>query len=114
VDLVLRVNAQAYSVEAATPRHAHEWRVWKDVALPEGKVLIPGVIAHTTAVVEHPETVAERIVNFARVVGRERVMAGADCGFAQGALYQRQHPSVMWAKFEALVEGARLASARLF
>src|SRR4029453_15967338 len=114
VDLLVRVKAQAYSVEAATPRHAYEWRVWEDVTLPEGKVLIPGVIAHTTAVVEHPETVAERLMNFARVVGRERVMAGADCGFAQGALYQRQHPTVMWAKFEALAQGARLASERLW
>ena len=113
VDLVLRVKAQAYSVEAATPRHAYEWRVWEDVKLPDGKLLIPGVIAHTTAVVEHPETVAERITNFARLVGRERVIAGVDCGFAQGALYQRQHPSVMWAKFEALVAGAKLASERL-
>ena len=113
-DLLLRVRAQAYSVEAATPRHAYEWRVWEDVKLPEGKVLVPGVIAHTTAVVEHPETIAERIMNFARLVGRERVIAGADCGFAQGALYQRQHPSVMWAKFEALAEGARLASERLW
>jgi 5-methyltetrahydropteroyltriglutamate--homocysteine methyltransferase len=114
VDLLLRVKAQAYSVEAATPRHSYEWRVWEDVKLPTDKVLIPGVIAHTTAVVEHPETVAERIINFARVVGRERVMAGADCGFAQGAMYQRQHPTVMWAKFEALVQGARLASERLW
>jgi 5-methyltetrahydropteroyltriglutamate--homocysteine methyltransferase len=114
VDLVLRVNAQAYSIEAATPRHAYEWRVWEDVKLPAGKVLIPGVIAHTTAVVEHPETVAERLMNFARVVSRERVIAGADCGFAQGAMYQRQHPTVMWAKFAALVEGARLASERLW
>jgi 5-methyltetrahydropteroyltriglutamate--homocysteine methyltransferase len=114
VDLVLRVRAQAYSIEAATPRHAYEWRVWKDVRLPEGKVLIPGVIAHTTAVVEHPETVAERLMNFASIVGRERVIAGADCGFAQGALFQRQHPTVMWAKFEALVQGARLASERLW
>ncbi len=114
VDLVLRVRAQAYSIEAATPRHSHEWRVWEDVRLPEGKVLIPGVIAHTTAVVEHPETVAERIEIYARLVGRERVMAGADCGFAQGALFQRQHPTIMWAKFQALVEGARLASRRLW
>jgi 5-methyltetrahydropteroyltriglutamate--homocysteine methyltransferase len=114
VDLLLRVNAQAYSVEAATPRHAYEWRVWEEVKLPESKVLIPGVIAHTTAVVEHPETVAERIITFARVVGREQVMAGADCGFAQGALYQRQHPTVMWAKFEALVAGAQLATTRLW
>jgi 5-methyltetrahydropteroyltriglutamate--homocysteine methyltransferase len=114
VDLLLRVKAQAYSVEAATPRHAYEWRVWEEVKLPAGKVLIPGVIAHTTAVVEHPETVAERIITFARVVGRERVMAGVDCGFAQGAMYQRQHPTVMWAKFAALVEGAKLASERLW
>src|SRR5262247_2766642 len=114
VDLVLRVKAQAYSIEAATPRHSHEWRVWEDVKLPEGKVLIPGVIAHTTAVVEHPETVAERILTYARLLGGERVMAGADCGFAQGALFQRQHPSIMWAKFEALVQGARLASERLW
>jgi 5-methyltetrahydropteroyltriglutamate--homocysteine methyltransferase len=114
VDLVLRVKAGAYSIEAATPRHSHEWRVWEDVKLPEGKVLIPGVIAHTTAVVEHPETVAERLTTYARLVGRERVIAGADCGFAQGALFQRQHPTIMWAKFEALVEGARLASERLW
>ena len=114
VDLVLRVNAQAYSLEAATPRHSYEWRVWETVKLPAGKVLIPGVIAHTTAVVEHPETIAERITNFARLLGRERVMAGADCGFAQGALYARQHPTVMWAKFAALVEGARLTSERLW
>jgi 5-methyltetrahydropteroyltriglutamate--homocysteine methyltransferase len=114
VDLVLSVKAQAYSIEAATPRHSYEWRIWKDVKLPEGKILIPGVIAHTTAVVEHPETVAERIMNFASVVGRERVIAGADCGFAQGALYQRQHPTVMWAKFRALAQGAALASQRLW
>ena len=82
--------------------------------MPAGKVLIPGVIAHTTAVVEHPETIAERLMTFAQVVGRERVIAGADCGFAQGALYQRQHPTVMWAKFEALVEGAKLATQRLW
>jgi 5-methyltetrahydropteroyltriglutamate--homocysteine methyltransferase len=114
VDLVLGVKAQAYSIEAATPRHSHEWRLWEDVKLPDGKVLIPGVIAHTTAVVEHPETVAERILNFATLVGRERVIAGVDCGFAQGALFQRQHPSIMWAKFEALVEGARIASKKLW
>ena len=114
VDLVLGVKAQAYSIEAATPRHSYEWRVWEEVKLPDGKVLIPGVIAHTTAVVEHPETVAERIVTYAKLVGRERVMAGVDCGFAQGALFQRQHPSIVWAKFEALVAGARLASQRLW
>ena len=79
VDLMLGVRSQAFSVEAATPRHSYEWRVWNDVKLTEGKILIPGVIAHTTAVVEHPETVAEGIMNFAGVVGRERVIAGADC-----------------------------------
>ena len=114
VDLLLTVNAQGYSIEAATPRHSWEWRVWEDVKLPDGKVLIPGVIAHTTAVVEHPETVAERIMSFAGVVGKERVIAGADCGFAQGAMYERQHPSIVWAKFRALAEGARLASERLW
>jgi 5-methyltetrahydropteroyltriglutamate--homocysteine methyltransferase len=114
VDLMLTVKAQAYSIEAANPRHSWEWRVWEDVTLPAGKILIPGVIAHTTAVVEHPETIAERITNFARVVGRDRVIAGADCGFAQGAMYQRQHPTVMWAKFRALAEGARIASRRLW
>ena len=112
-DLVLTIKAQAYSIEAATPRHSYEWQVWKDVKLPGDKILIPGVIAHTTAVVEHPETIAERILNFVRVVGPERVIAGADCGFAQGALYERQHPTVMWAKFRALAEGARLASQRV-
>ena len=114
VDLMLTVKAQAYSIEAANPRHSWEWRVWEDVTLPADKILIPGVIAHTTAVVEHPETIAERITNFARVVGRDRVIAGADCGFAQGAMYQRQHPTVMWAKFRALAEGARIASRRLW
>ncbi len=114
VDLMLRVKAQGYSVEAATPRHAYEWRAWEEVKLPEDKVLIPGVIAHNTAVVEHPETIAERLMTFAQVLGRERVMAGADCGFAQGALYQRQHPTVMRAKFEALVEGAQIASRKLW
>jgi len=114
IDIMLSVKAQAYSVEAATPRHSWEWQVWEDVKLPDGKLLIPGVIAHTTAVVEHPETIAERLTNYAGVVGRERVIAGADCGFAQGALYERQHPTVMWAKFQAMAEGARLASQRLW
>jgi 5-methyltetrahydropteroyltriglutamate--homocysteine methyltransferase len=113
VELLLTVNAGAYSIEAANPRHSWEWKIWEEVKLPDDKLLIPGVIAHTTAVVEHPETVAERISNFARAVGPERVIAGADCGFAQGAMYERQHPSVMWAKFEALAAGARLASERL-
>ena len=113
VDIMLQVNAQGYSVEAATPRHSYEWQVWQDVKLPDDKILIPGVIAHTTAVVEHPETIAERILNYVRLVGAERVIAGADCGFAQGSLYERQHPSVMWAKFRAMAAGARLATSRI-
>jgi 5-methyltetrahydropteroyltriglutamate--homocysteine methyltransferase len=115
VDLVLRVNAQAYSVEAANPRHEYEWKVWRDIArLPEGKILIPGVVTHSTNVVEHPETVAERIERYASVVGRENVIAGTDCGFAQGWTMNRTHPSVQWAKLQALAEGARLASGRLW
>jgi 5-methyltetrahydropteroyltriglutamate--homocysteine methyltransferase len=88
--------------------------VWKNVKLPDGKVLIPGVISHATNVVEHPELIAERITRFANLLGRENVLAGTDCGFAQGTFYRRVHPTVMWAKFEALVEGARLASKRLW
>ncbi len=114
VDLVLKVRAGAYVIESANPRHEHEWQVWKDVKLPPGRVLIPGVISHATNVVEHPELVSERIQRFARVLGRENVMAGTDCGFAQGTFYRRVHPSIMWAKFEALVEGARLASKQLW
>jgi 5-methyltetrahydropteroyltriglutamate--homocysteine methyltransferase len=114
VDLILKVRAGAYVLESANPRHEHEWQVWKNVKLPEGKVLIPGVISHATNVVEHPELVAERIVRFADLLGRENVMAGTDCGFAQGTFYRRVHPSIMWAKFEALVEGARLASKQLW
>jgi 5-methyltetrahydropteroyltriglutamate--homocysteine methyltransferase len=114
VDLVLRVRAGAYSFEAANPRHEHEWRVWEGVALPEDAVLIPGVITQSTVLVEHPELVAERIARFASVVGRERVIAGADCGFASFAGSTEIHPSVVWAKLAALVEGARLASRRLW
>jgi 5-methyltetrahydropteroyltriglutamate--homocysteine methyltransferase len=114
VDLALRVNAQALSVEAANPRHEYEWRVWRDVKLPEGKILIPGVVTHSTNVVEHPETVAERIERYASVVGAENVIAGTDCGFAQGWTMARTHPTVQWAKLQALADGARLASARLW
>ena len=88
--------------------------MWKNVKLPDGKVLIPGVISHATNVVEHPELIAERITRFANLLGRENVLAGTDCGFAQGTFYRRVHPTVMWAKFEALVEGARLASKQLW
>ena len=114
IDLVLQVNAQAYSIEAANVRHEHEWRVWEKVKLPAGKILIPGVVTHHTISVEHPRLVADRIVRFARLLGPENVIAGTDCGFSQTNNIERVHPSVMWAKLEALVEGARLASAELF
>ena len=114
VDLVLKIRAGAFLIEGANPRHEHEWRVWESVRLPPGKVLVPGVISHATNVVEHPELVAERIVRFAGVLGRENIMAGTDCGFAQGPFHRRVHPSIMWAKLEALAAGARLASRRLW
>jgi 5-methyltetrahydropteroyltriglutamate--homocysteine methyltransferase len=114
VDLVLEVRAGAYSIEAANPRHEHEWRVWQNAKLPPGKILIPGVVTHHIITVEHPKLVADRIVRFARLVGRENVIAGTDCGFAQVDRIQRVHPTVMWAKLEALVEGARLASKELW
>jgi 5-methyltetrahydropteroyltriglutamate--homocysteine methyltransferase len=114
VDLILRVQAGAYSFEAANPRHEHEWRVWETVSLPADTVLIPGVITQSTVLVEHPELVAERIARFAGVVGRERVMAGADCGFASFAGAAEIHPSIVWAKLAALTEGARIASRRLW
>ncbi len=114
VDLILKVRAGAYLIEAANPRHEHEWRVWKDVKLPEGKILAPGVVSHGTNVVEHPELVAERILRFASLVGRENVIASTDCGFAQEQFNRRVHPSIMWAKLEAMAEGARIASEELW
>ena len=114
VDLVLKVKAGAYSIEAANPRHEHEWRVWKKVKLPPGKILIPGVITHHTTTVEHPRLVADRLIRYADIVGRENVIAGADCGFAQADIFERVQIKVMWAKFEALVEGAKIASAELW
>jgi len=114
VDLILGMKVGAFVIEGANPRHEHEWRVWESAKLPEGRVLIPGVISHATNVVEHPELVAERIVRLARLVGRENVIAGTDCGFAQGPFHRRVHPSIMWAKLAALVEGARIASAELW
>ncbi len=114
VDLILNVRAGAYSIEAANVRHEHEWYVWQKVKLPPGKILIPGVVTHHTTTVEHPRLVAERIVTFAKLVGRENVIAGTDCGFAQAQDIQRVHPQVMWAKFESLAEGARLASKELW
>ena len=111
VDLMLQVNASAYSFEVANPRHQHEWRTWESVKLPEGKVLIPGFISHAMSFVEHPELIADGIETYARLVGRENVIAGADCGFSSRATYKPEvHPSVVWAKFQALAEGARLAS----
>jgi 5-methyltetrahydropteroyltriglutamate--homocysteine methyltransferase len=114
IDLILRVNAGAYSIEAANVRHEHEWHIWEKVKLPAGKVLIPGVVSHHTTTVEHPLLVSERIVRFAKLVGRENVIAGTDCGFAQADVIRRVHPQVMWAKLEALAEGARLATKELW
>ena len=114
VDLILKVNVGAYVIESANPRHEHEWKVWANARLAPGQVLIPGVISHATNVVEHPELVAERIVRLARIVGRENVIAGTDCGFAQGPFHRRVHPTIMWAKLQALCEGARLASRELW
>jgi 5-methyltetrahydropteroyltriglutamate--homocysteine methyltransferase len=114
VGLLLKLNVGGYSIEAANPRHEHEWKVWTEVKLPEGRTLMPGVVSHQTNVVEHPELVAERLVRFANVVGRDHVMAGTDCGFAQGPFVRRVHESIMWAKLESLVEGARLASEELW
>ena len=109
VDLVLSVNAGAYSVEAGNVRHEHEWRVWKDARLPDAKLLIPGVVSHATNIVEHPQVVADRIVRYANVVGRDNVIAGTDCGFGG-----RIHPQIAWAKLKALADGARLASQELW
>ena len=114
VDLILQVRAGAYSIEAANVRHEHEWRVWQDTPLPPGRRLIPGVVTHHTTSVEHPRLVADRIVRFATILGRENVIAGTDCGFAQLEGIRRVHPQVMWAKLEALAEGARLASRELW
>jgi 5-methyltetrahydropteroyltriglutamate--homocysteine methyltransferase len=109
VGVMLAINANAYSFEAGNVRHEHEWKVWQDVKLPDDKVVLPGVVSHATNVVEHPELVCERILRFASVVGRERVIASTDCG-----LGGRIHPQIAWAKLEALTEGARLASRSLW
>jgi 5-methyltetrahydropteroyltriglutamate--homocysteine methyltransferase len=119
IDLILKVKAGAYAIESANPRHEHEWRVWQDVAvnrkgLPNGRILIPGVVTHHTVTVEHPRLVADRIVRFAKILGRENVIAGTDCGFAQIETIARVHPTIMWAKLESLVEGARIASKELW
>jgi len=115
VGYMLKVNAGAYSFEAANPRHEHEYHLWESVKLPEGKIIIPGVITHASNIVEHPALIAERLARFARLVGRENVVAGADCGFSSQATYQTEvHPTVVWAKFEAMREGARLATKELW
>jgi 5-methyltetrahydropteroyltriglutamate--homocysteine methyltransferase len=113
-DLMLSVRATAYLVEAANPRHEHEWAIWRDIKLPDDKIIVPGVVSHCVHLVEHPELVAQRIIRFADVVGRERVIAGTDCGFGTSGAGDEVHPDVAWAKLRALVEGARLASQRLF
>jgi 5-methyltetrahydropteroyltriglutamate--homocysteine methyltransferase len=115
VDTMLKVNASAYSFEAANARHEHEYHLWETVKLPAGKVLIPGVVTHASNIVEHPELIAERLVRYAKLVGRENVIAGSDCGFSSQATYHPEvHPTVVWAKFEAMAEGARLATAQLW
>lgn len=114
IDLMLKVEAGGYSFEAANPRHEHEWRLWEKAKLPEGKVLIPGVITQSTVLVEHPELIADRIERYASVVGRENVIASADCGFASSATADEIHPSIVWAKFKSLAEGARIAGSRLY
>jgi len=114
IDLVLQVPARYYLIEQANPRHEHEWRLWERVKLPDDKVLVPGVVTHHTNVVEHPELVAERLTRLARLVGRERVMGGTDCGFAQRARVERVHPSIQWAKLRSLAEGARIARRALW
>ena len=114
IDIILKINAGAYSFEAANPRHEHEWKIWGSAKLPKDAILIPGVISHSTVLVEHPELVAERITRYASLVGRENVIAGSDCGFATFAGSKEVHPSIVWAKFKALSEGARLASRALW
>jgi 5-methyltetrahydropteroyltriglutamate--homocysteine methyltransferase len=114
VDVILKVNAGAYSFEASNPRHEHEWEEWRRAKIADDKVLIPGLITQSTVLVEHPELVAQRLCRFAEVVGRERVIAGADCGFASFAGSNEVHPSIVWAKFKSLVKGSRLASKQLW
>jgi len=114
IGLVLRVKARYYLMEQANPRHEHEWKIWEDVTLPADKVLVPGVVTHHTNVVEHPELVAQRLVRLANVVGRDRVIGGTDCGFAQGAFVHRVHEEIQWAKLASLAEGAKIASRELW
>lgn len=114
IDKVFAIKAGTYVMEGANPRHEHEWKVWGEKKPPNNRSLATGVISHATNIVEHPELVAERITRIAKLIGRENVLAGTDCGFAQGPYYRRVHPTIMWAKFEALSEGARIASKELW
>lgn len=114
IDLMLKVHAGAFSFEAANPRHEHEWQVWENVKLPSGKLIMPGVVSHCVALVEHPELVAQRIIRYANMVGRENVIAGSDCGFATSAVLDEVHPDVAWAKLGSLTEGAMIASKHLW
>ena len=114
IDIVLKINAGAFSFEAANPRHEHEWTVWEQAKIPDGAVLIPGVISHSTILVEHPELIAQRIARYANIVGRQNVIAGSDCGFATFAGSDEVHESIVWAKFDALGKGARIASRQLW
>jgi 5-methyltetrahydropteroyltriglutamate--homocysteine methyltransferase len=114
VDLIYQIKAGCFVIEGANPRHEHEWKVWGEKKLAPGRILATGVISHATNVVEHPELVAERIVRIANLIGRENVMAATDCGFAQGPFYRRVHPSIMWAKLEAMAQGAKIASKQLW
>ena len=114
-EVMVNVKAGAFCFEAANARHEHEYHIFEDLKLPEGTVLIPGVITHASNIVEHPELVAERLVRYANLVGRENVIAGADCGFSSQATYNTEvHPTVVWAKFQAMADGAGLASKRLW
>jgi 5-methyltetrahydropteroyltriglutamate--homocysteine methyltransferase len=110
VDLILKVKANTISIEAANPRHEHEWRIWQEVKLPEEKVLVPGVVGHATDTVEHPQTIADRLVRYANIVGRENIMAGTDCGLGPRV----GSAQICWAKFQAMAEGAKLASEELW
>jgi 5-methyltetrahydropteroyltriglutamate--homocysteine methyltransferase len=113
--LMLKINAGAYSFEVANPRHQHEWKIWRDIPLPDGKILIPGLLGHASNYVEHPELIADTLELYAGIVGRENVIAGADCGFSSRASFHPEvHPTVVWEKFRALSEGAKLATERLW
>ena len=115
MDIVLKINARAYSFEHGNPRHEHEWQLWEDLKLPDGKIIIPGVITHASLLVEHPELICQRLIRFANLVGRENIIAGGDCGFGTQATAEPEvHPTIVWAKFDAMAKGAKLASDKLW